>query len=162
MQMSIEQAPEERVHEPQARYGRSADAPRIVAEKVQLLGVDKPAPREATPKPIGAVSLSAADRAWVAHTAALIRAAVLRQAGGEAEVIAEKVAAKLQKEPAPIAKPDAVYISVEEAATILGVSREALDKRIQRRQVPGVVRTAGRRVQIDRARMLTGLAKRGR
>jgi excisionase family DNA binding protein len=113
-------------------------------------------------KSLDLAKLSPADRVWVTETAALIRAAVLQQAGGEAEVIAEKVAAKLREVPPPIAEPQAVYISVEEAAKILGVSREALDKRIQRRQVPGVLRTAGRRIQIDRARMLAGLAKRGR
>lgn len=113
-------------------------------------------------KNLDLAKLSAADRAWVAQTASLIRAAVFRLAGGEAEVIAEKVAVKLREVPPAIAEPQAVYISVEEAAKILGITRRALDKRIQRRQVPGVLRTAGRRIQIDRARMLSGLAKRGR
>ncbi len=106
--------------------------------------------------------LSAADQAAVTSIAATITAAVLARAESEADLVAQKVVEKLRQAPTPVAEPQALFISVSEAATLLGITRAALDKRIARRQVPGVVRTAGRRVQIDRERLLSGLAKRGR
>jgi len=109
---------------------------------------------------IGTQKLSVADRIWVRATAEIIRAVVLRKVVDDADRIAERVVEKLRE--APMAEPEALFISVEEAARLLGITRAAVDKRIQRRQVPGVVRTAGRRVQIDRARFLAGLTKRGR
>jgi predicted DNA-binding transcriptional regulator AlpA len=78
-----------------------------------------------------------------------------------ADLVAERVVERLRLTPAPITEPERV-IDAAEAAAILGITRDAFDKRVQRRQVPGVVRTAGRRIQIDKARMLAGLAKRGR
>lgn len=79
-----------------------------------------------------------------------------------ADVIAERVVERLRGEEPRIAEPEAVFLSVDEAARLMGITRDAMDKRIQRRQVPGVLRTAGRRVQIDRARLLAGLARRTR
>lgn len=60
-----------------------------------------------------------------------------------------------------LAEPAPLLLSVPEAARMLGVSRAALDKRIQRGQIPGVVRT-GRRVQIHRERLLAGLERKAR
>lgn len=74
-------------------------------------------------------------------------------------LLAERLAARLANK---LAEPAPVYIEREEAARLLGITLDAFDKRVQRRQVPGVVRTAGRRIQIDREKMLAGLAKRGR
>jgi len=122
---------------------------------------------EGAPEPEGPVSarsraLTVSDRATVIAIAEMLRAAVLRKSGDEADRIADRVVEKLREMPTPITEPEALFISVKEAARILGITRAALDKRIQRRQVPGVRRTAGRRVQIDRAQFLAGLAKRGR
>lgn len=102
------------------------------------------------------------DRIAVVAIAKLLRAAVLRSAEDEADRIADRVVERLRHAPPAITEPEALFMSVGEAARILGITRAALDKRIQRGQVPGVVRTAGRRVQLDRARFLAGLAKRGR
>lgn len=106
-------------------------------------------------------SLSPSDQAVVVEIAKMLRAAVLRSAGDDADRIAERVVEKLRHSP-PVAEPEHVFIDAAEAAAILGITRDAFDKRVQRRQIPGVVRTAGRRIQIDKARMLAGLAKRGR
>jgi len=51
-------------------------------------------------------------------------------------------------------------LDADEAARLLGISREALYMRVARGQVPGVVRTGKRRIQFHRERLLTGLAKR--
>jgi excisionase family DNA binding protein len=67
--------------------------------------------------------------------------------------------------PAPsvvsLCEPEALLLSVAEAARLLGVTRDALDKRIQRGQVPGIVRT-GRRVQVLRPKLLAALERRAR
>lgn len=77
-----------------------------------------------------------------------------------AERVAAKVVEKLKEEPT-LVEPEKLFITVDEAAKILGITRDAAEKRIERRQIPGVVRT-GRRIQIDKARMLAGLARRSR
>lgn len=64
--------------------------------------------------------------------------------------------------PQPQPEPAPVLIDREEAAKLLGITVDAFDKRVQRRQVPGVVRSAGRRIQVDREKMLAGIAKRVR
>lgn len=106
--------------------------------------------------------LTPMDRAWVARTAMLIRERDLDNTDRQAAVIADAVVAKLREAPREPMGPERVFIDTAEAAAILGISRAAFDKRVQRRQVPGVVRTAGRHIQIDKAKMLAGLAKRGR
>lgn len=58
---------------------------------------------------------------------------------------------------APRTEP--LLMDADEVARLLGITREALDKRVQRHQVPGVVRT-GRRVQFNRERLLAGINKR--
>jgi predicted DNA-binding transcriptional regulator AlpA len=50
-------------------------------------------------------------------------------------------------------------LDADEAARLLGISKEALYMRVARGQVPGVVRTKKRRIQSHRERLLTGLAK---
>lgn len=106
------------------------------------------------------------------HGAAVV--AAVMATGTESEAILMKIAnltevdeigliadAVAQRLVVPV-QTQAAFISVDDAAVLLGITREAIDKRIQRRQVPGVVRTAGRRVQIDREKMLAGLARRTR
>jgi len=64
--------------------------------------------------------------------------------------------------PSPaLTEPAPLLLSVPEAAKLLGVSRAAMDKRIQRGQVPGVVRT-GRRVQLLREKLVAGLERKAR
>lgn len=99
------------------------------------------------------------ERLAIVGIAAMIREAVLRRAGGEAMIVADAVAIRLGEK---TTDPEPAYLSVDEAAAIMGITRDAIDKRIQRRQVPGVVRAAGRRIQIDREKLLAGLARRSR
>lgn len=48
---------------------------------------------------------------------------------------------------------ESLLVDAEEAARLLGISVSALEKRVQRNQVPGVVRT-GRRLQFHRERLI--------
>jgi predicted DNA-binding transcriptional regulator AlpA len=99
----------------------------------------------------------------LAMVEAALRDHILAEAGGEAEIVAGIVVAKLKESAlVPEMGPPSVFVSVGEAAKILGISRSAMDKRIQRHQVPGVVRTAGRRIQIHREKFLAGLARKAR
>jgi predicted DNA-binding transcriptional regulator AlpA len=54
-----------------------------------------------------------------------------------------------------------VLLDVPEAAALLGLSEAALRTRINRCQVPGIVRT-GRRIQFHRERLLSGLKSSSR
>lgn len=111
--------------------------------------------------------LTVTDRAWVARTAALIRENVLRDADSQATVIADAVVAKLTATgviaPPPVttAEPERILISSDEAAALLGITRRALAKRVERHQVPGVCRV-GRRIQFNKAKLLSGLDRRTR
>lgn len=153
--MSAMKLPPEMVEpQPRAKRLRSGELRTIADGGVLVIGVDTAsatiAPAETT---IGVVELPSPSPSGVPALA---------------EVIAEAVVAKLTATgviaPSPVlsSAPERVFIDATEAAAILGISRDAFDKRVQRRQVPGVVRTAGRRIQIDKAKMLAGLAKRGR
>jgi excisionase family DNA binding protein len=57
--------------------------------------------------------------------------------------------------------PVRVLIGIDEAARILGITSGALRKRVERHEVPGVVRT-GRRVQFHRERLLAAIEKKVR
>ena len=140
--------------QPQARRLRATDLRSVVdSHGVQILGIDVPP-----------ATVAPAEK-----TIVVVDLPVQTSAGASlADQIAEAVLAKLTATgvivPPPVftPAPERVFIDAAEAAAILGISRDAFDKRVQRRQVPGVVRTAGRRIQIDKAKMLAGLAKRGR
>jgi excisionase family DNA binding protein len=54
-----------------------------------------------------------------------------------------------------------LLIDVDEAARLLSVTPMALRKRVERHQIPGVVRT-GKRIQFSREKLLAGIAKRAR
>ncbi|MBX3205642.1 MAG: hypothetical protein KF764_11285 [Labilithrix sp.] len=105
--------------------------------------------------------LSADDLARVRSMAATIREAVFRQVDGEAEVIAAKVAEKLRKEEPPVAEPEAVLLSVEQAAKLLGITRNAFFKRLYRGRIPGIVRS-GRTVHIHKEKFLLGLSRKAK
>jgi len=155
--MSAMKVPPEMIEpQPHAKRLRSGELRTIADGGVLVIGVDTAsatiAPAETT---IGVVELPSPSPSPSGVPAL-------------AEVIAEAVVAKLTATgvivPPPVftSTPERVFIDAAEAAAILGISRDAFDKRVQRRQVPGVVRTAGRRIQIDKAKMLAGLSKRGR
>jgi excisionase family DNA binding protein len=129
-----------------ARRLSSREVRALLGKRIQVLGVDAPPQRDPTDSSTGVVDFAARESAGQAL----------------AELVADAVVAKLRAgaEPVPPAPP--IYISVDEAARLLGITRDAIDKRIQRRQVPGVVRTAGRRVQIHREKFLAGLERRAR
>ncbi len=94
------------------------------------------------------------ERVWVKAMAAAVRAAVLAKVG-EATIIAEKLAEKRREN----ASGPSLLISVEEAAKLLGCSKVALYQRVDRRSIPGVVRT-GRRLQFHRPTLETWLARK--
>lgn len=131
---------------PSARRLSSRDLRTLLGQRIQVLAVDASEQRVATDRATGLVELAARESA----------AQML------AELVAEAVVAKLRAGAEPVPPAPSLYISVDEAARLLGISRDAIDKRIQRRQVPGVVRTAGRRVQIHREKFLAGLERRAR
>lgn len=152
--MSAMKVPDECIQEqPQAKRLRSVELRAVAGGGVLVVGVD------VAPATVGP-----------AHgTIDVVELPALASAGGGlVDQIAEAVVAKLAATGVVVAPavftsgPERAFIDAAEAAAILGISRDAFDKRVQRRQVPGVVRTAGRRIQIDKAKMLAGLAKRGR
>lgn len=64
--------------------------------------------------------------------------------------VAERVFVVLeQRQQEPTAS---LLVDADEAARLLGITRDALDKRVQRNQVSGVVRT-GRRIQFNREKL---------
>jgi predicted DNA-binding transcriptional regulator AlpA len=151
--MSTSNAAAKIIPPPQAKRLRAADLPAVADRGVQLVGVDAPPGTLAkAAKTLGIVELPTPPVGTPSF----------------ADLVADAVVAKLTAArvvvppPMTTAEPERVFIDAAEAAAILGISRAAFDKRVQRRQVPGVVRTAGRRIQIDKAKMLAGLAKRGR
>jgi predicted DNA-binding transcriptional regulator AlpA len=79
----------------------------------------------------------------------------------ESSALADKVAAQVLAGWADTRGTAPAIIDIEEAAHLLGISSEALFKRVQRHQVPGVVRT-GRRVQFVREKMLETVQRRAR
>lgn len=132
--------------EPPARHLRSPEVRTLLGKRIRVLGVDAPARGMVTDKATGVVEFAARESAGRAL----------------AELVADVVVARLRADAEAVAPASSLYISVDEAARLLGISRDAIDKRIQRRQVPGVVRTAGRRVQIHREKFLAGLERRAR
>ncbi|MBX3209617.1 MAG: helix-turn-helix domain-containing protein [Labilithrix sp.] len=110
-------------------------------------------------KPDKPTTLSAVDLACVKSMAATIREAVLRQAGGEAEIVAEKVVAKLREEEPkpPIAEPE--LLTVKQAAVVLGISPQAVRHRLHSESFPArlVVRLGGR-VMFVRAKLTAWIA----
>lgn len=54
-----------------------------------------------------------------------------------------------------VSSPDPLLVDRREAARLLGISVEALDKRVQRSQLPpGALKRTGRRLQFVRAKLL--------
>lgn len=139
--------------EPRARRVPTADLPvLVVRDGVRLVGIDvAPATLATDTKTIGVVELPAPPSV----TPAL------------AEVIADHVVAKLRAAGAimtivpAVAEPERILISSDEAAALLGITRRALAKRVERHQVPGVCRV-GRRIQFNKAKLLAGLDRRTR
>lgn len=68
----------------------------------------------------------------------------------QAELIAEKVANKLSNK---LSGSISEVVDMKEAAKLLGVTVEALRKRVQRNQVPGMIR-AGRKIEFNRAKLM--------
>lgn len=89
-------------------------------------------------------------------TPAEVRAGMTEEA---VQAIARAVVAQLRATPASSRPPDAVLVGRAEAARLLGISIKALDMRVTRGQVPGVVRT-GRRVQFSLAVLQERIARR--
>lgn len=81
------------------------------------------------------------------------------EAFNHAELVAEAVARRLA--PPSSTAPEAVLLDVEEAAALLGITVDALNKRVSRRQVGGIVRT-GRRIQFHKAKLLESLERKVR
>lgn len=147
-------APDETIQEqPQAKRLRSVDLRPSIGDRVQLVGIDAP-PVTLAPaaKTLGIIELEAPPQSGVP---------------GLAEVIADAVMAKLTATgviaPPPVttAEPERILISSDEAAALLGITRRALAKRVERHQVPGVCRV-GRRIQFNKAKLLSGLDRRTR
>jgi hypothetical protein len=108
-----------------------------------------------------ATSLTPTETVWVKAVANMIRETVLLRAGGEAALVADAVVAKLRLTPASTAEPERILLSSDEAAALLGITRRALAKRVERHQVPGVVRS-GRKIEFNRAKLIAGLDRRTR
>lgn len=77
-----------------------------------------------------------------------------------AEAVAQRVVAMLKEKPL-LDEPKPELLTVKEAAALIGITPNAVQLRIMRQQIPGVVRIGGS-IRVNRARLLEFLSGRRR